>query len=200
MSRVFTNLFDTWFSEFSSKYQVKKNRDLFYISKKTIDDPKKYELLSMGIDGVNKRNPNDGGKLPTSFDEYQIVEPNDIIFCLYDVDETPRTVGISKIEGMITPSYTIVKCLDGVLPDYIFHLYLLIDSQKGLKPFYTGLRNTIRPETFMDIEVVIPKYEDQLKITEKMAGFNKMLKLEYERIKTLKQMEVPFLYKTLLEI
>lgn len=163
MSKVFTNLIDNWFSDLSPNFKVKKNRDLFYISKKIIDNPEKYELLSMGKEGVNIRNPDDGGKLPTNFDDYQIVEPNDIIFCLYDMDETPRTVGISKLNGMITPSYTIVKCLDGVIPDYIFYLYLLIDSQKGLRPFYTGLRNTIRPETFMDIDVVIPELDDQKK-------------------------------------
>lgn len=200
MSKVFTSLLDFWFSDLSDKYEVRKNRDLFYISKNNIDNSDNYELLSMGKEGVNLRNLNDGGKLPTNFDDYQVVEPDDIIFCLYDMDETPRTVGISKLEGMITPSYTIVKCFDDVLPDYIFLVYLLIDSQKGLRPFYTGLRNTIRPETFMDIEIVIPPLDDQRKITEKMEEFNKILNLEYKRIKTFKEMEIPFLYKTLLDI
>ena len=72
MSKVFTNLIDNWFSDFSPKFKVKKNRDLFYISKKIIDNPEKYELLSMGKEGVNIRNPDDGGKLPTNFDDYQI--------------------------------------------------------------------------------------------------------------------------------
>ena len=200
MSKIFTNLLDNCFSDLSSKFKVKKNRDLFYISKKIVNSPNNYELLSMGKDGVNIRNPDDGGKLPSNFDDYQVVEPNDIIFCLYDMDETPRTVGISKLKGMITPSYTVVKCLDEVSPDYIFYVYLLIDSQKGLRPFYTGLRNTIRPETFMDIEISIPPLDDQKKITQKMQEFNEILNLEYERIKTFQEMAIPFLHKTLLDI
>jgi type I restriction enzyme, S subunit len=199
MYKIFTNLLDTWFSDFPKKYETRKNRDLFYISKRIVEDPSKYELLSMGKEGVNLRKLESGGKLPSNFDGYQIVEPDDIIFCLYDMDETPRTVGISKFNGMITPSYTIVKCYDDVLPDYIFLIYLLIDSQKGLRPFYTGLRNTIRPNTFMDIQIKIPSYEDQIKICKKMSDFSDILNLENERVKTLKEMEIPFLYKTLLD-
>ena len=34
---------------------------------------------------------------------------------------------------------------------------MLIDNAKGLKPYYTGLRNTIRPETFLNIEGLVPQ-------------------------------------------
>lgn len=197
MSKIFTDLKDFWFSDLSDEFKVKKNHQLFSISKKIVENPDKYKLLSMGKEGVNVRDLNDGGKLPTNFNDYQVVEPDDIIFCLYDMDETPRTVGVSKLHGMITPSYTIVKCKKGVLPDYIFLIYFLLDSQKGLRPFYTGLRNSIRPDTFLDIEIVIPNLEVQKKIVNKMIDFKEKLDLETKRLKSIQNQEIPFLNRLL---
>jgi type I restriction enzyme S subunit len=41
-----------------------------------------------------------------------------------------------------------------------------IDSFKGLKPFYTGLRKVVRAETFSNIKIPAPALEEQQKIAQ----------------------------------
>ena len=72
-----------------------------------------YPLLSLTKKGIIYRDTDSGkGKYPASFENYKSVENGDLIFCLYDIEETPRTVGLSKLHGMITGSYKIYSCHD----------------------------------------------------------------------------------------
>jgi type I restriction enzyme S subunit len=81
----------------SNKYIFKLNKNL--VGKKSSD----YDLLSLTLNGVIKRDmENPQGKFPAEFDTYQEVKKGDFIFCLFDVEETPRTVGLSDFDGMIT--------------------------------------------------------------------------------------------------
>jgi len=80
---------------------------------------------------------------------------------LFDVDETPRTIGLSQLEGMVTGAYSVYRCLPKVWPDYVFYYYFHLDEFKGLRPFYTGLRKVVRPETFSNIKMPAPPVEEQ---------------------------------------
>ena len=60
-----------------------------------------YTLLSLTTKGVIIRDVESGkGKFPKDFDTYQIVQRGELVFCLFDIDETPRTVGIVETGGM----------------------------------------------------------------------------------------------------
>lgn len=201
---TFKNINELWFKKTKSKWTVKKNRDLFKISKKIVgQDWNNYDLLSMGKPGVTIRDLDSGkGKFPASFEGYQVVEPNDLIFCLYDIDETPRTVGYSELHGMITSSYTIVKCFKNIVPKFIYYIYMLIDNAKGLKPYYTGLRNTIRPETFLNIEISVPDFEVQKKIVKKLdqqiINLEKIINLQKDKIELMEKLKDTSIYESLL--
>ncbi len=125
-----------------------------------------YNLLSLTKKGVILRDVESGkGKFPESFDSYKIVRKGDLIFCLYDIEETPRTIGLSDLDGMITGSYKIFKTKD-VVPKFTYYTFLVIDDVKGLKPYYTGLRNVVRPETFKSLPFNIPTLNEQQQIVE----------------------------------
>lgn len=157
-----------YYDEIPKGWKIKRNKDLLRITKTEVGDNwNMYDLLSLTTGGVIKRDIESGkGKFPESFNSYQIVVVDDLIFCLYDIEETPRIVGISPYVGMITGSYRIMKCYDNILPKFIYYLYLTIDEVKGLRPFYTGLRNVIRPETFMNLKIIVPPLEKQKEIVE----------------------------------
>lgn len=90
----------------SNKYIFKLKKLL--VGKKSND----YDLLSLTLKGIIKRDmKNPEGKFPAEFDTYQEVNPGDFVFCLFDVEETPRAVGLSKFYGMITGSYTVLESL-----------------------------------------------------------------------------------------
>lgn len=121
------------------------------------------QLLSLTRRGVVTRDIESGvGKYPSSFEGYQIVEPGDLVFCLFDVEETPRTVGLVKQKGMITSAYTAYE-VDRTLADPRFLEFLFIswDDQKRFRPFYTGLRNTIPKNTLSGTRFSLPSLSQQ---------------------------------------
>ena len=99
-------------------------------------NPTNYTLLSLTKQGIIPRNLEVAkGKFPASFNTYQVVVPGDLIFCLFDIDETPRTVGISSVEGMVTGAYTRFVCVDGSsTARFAYLLYFSLDDRKALKP------------------------------------------------------------------
>ena len=127
-----------------------------------------YTLLSLTTRGVIVRDIESGkGKFPKDFDDYQIVRHNELVFCLFDIDETPRTVGLVDVEGMITGAYTALKVDETIaLPEYIYNYYICVDDIKGLKPYYSGLRKTVRADKFLQLYIPIPPIEEQRAIVE----------------------------------
>ena len=122
-------------------------------------------LLSLTKKGIIPRDlENPQGKFPASFDSYQEVKRGDLVFCLFDIDETPRCVGISDVDGMITGAYTVLRCADSDLADYIYLFFLAMDQQKLLNPLYTGLRKTISKDVFLAFKIPLPPLEERRQI------------------------------------
>ncbi len=122
-----------------------------------------YTLLSLTTKGVIARDLESGkGKFPKDFDTYQIVKKDDLVFCLFDIDETPRTVGLVNMNGMITGAYTAFNVAQLIaLPEYIYYYYLCVDDIKALKPYYSGLRKTVRADKFLQLYLPLPQVEEQ---------------------------------------
>lgn len=151
-----------WFSEVPEDWNETKNKYIFNEEKNIVGEKwQEYNLLTMGKTGVKIRNLDDGGKFPESFENYKQVKPKNLIFCLYDIEETPRTVGLSNIFGMITSSYEIISVNSKNNPNFWNYFYTSIDNYKGLKPYYTGLRNVVRMDTFNSIKVYQPSLKEQ---------------------------------------
>jgi type I restriction enzyme S subunit len=155
-----------WLPEVPEHWEVRRNKQAFRIVSTLVGSKSKdFQLLSLTLRGVIPRDMESGkGKFPAEFDTYQTVEPGDIVFCLFDIDETPRTVGISRDYGMITGAYTVARAFPAADPRFIYYCYFAIDLRKGLRPFYTGLRKVVRPETFMNIELSLPPRSEQANI------------------------------------
>lgn len=126
------------------------------------------QLLSLTKKGVIARDIDSGvGKYPASFEGYQYVEPGDLVFCLFDVEETPRTIGLVKNRGMITSAYTRARLdLAKIESRYAEYLFLSLDDEKRFRPFYNGLRNTIQKETFRSTRLSIPLLDEQRRIAD----------------------------------
>ncbi len=155
-----------WLKAIPDHWKMVPNKRLFYLSKELVGESSgSYTLLSLTLNGVIKRDmENPKGKFPAEFDTYQVVEPKDLIFCLFDVEETPRAVGLSPFNGMITGAYTVAKCLVNTGEEYLFYYYLFLDNKKSLKYFYTGLRNVIAKDTFGAIKTPLPPLPEQRQI------------------------------------
>ncbi len=150
-----------WLGEIPSHWEVFRNKDIFHECKKSVGkNSNNYTLLSLSKKGVVIRNMDDGGKFPAEFDTYKVVEPGDFIFCFFDVDETPRAVGLSSEYGMITGAYTVLR-QSIANSQYLYYYYLSIDDAKALKPLYTGLRKTVPLNAFMSMQIFLPPKAEQ---------------------------------------
>ena len=182
-----------WIGNIPSDWEVVRNKYLFDVTKNVVgEESDKYQLLSLTKRGVVLRDIESGkGKFPESFDTYQTVDKGDLIFCLYDIDETPRTIGISNYSGMITGSYKVVKCNTLTDPKFIYYNYLSIDDVKGLRPYYTGLRKVVRTETFLNLNVRVPSLQEQQQISDyldyKTLKIDKLIEKTEQKIELLKE-------------
>ena len=90
---------------------------------------------------------------------------------------------------MITGSYNVFQT--NQVPKFIYYWYLTIDDVKGLKPFYTGMRNVVRNETFMSLKIFTPPLQEQQQIVkyldEKTSIIDKLISTKERKIELLKE-------------
>jgi type I restriction enzyme S subunit len=137
-----------------------------------------FQLLSLTKGGVIVRDISTGkGKFSSDMGTSQEVRPGDFVFCLFDVPETPRTVGISKHHGMITSAYTLLEPRNlskfGAL--FLEQFYIAMDNDKLLSPLYSGLRNTIPPSRFLGTKTPLPPPDEQAAIVRFLDHANRKI-------------------------
>ncbi len=124
-----------------------------------------YRLLSLTKQGVIVRDISTGkGKFSSDMGSSQEVRNGDLVFCLFDVPETPRTVGLARHDGMITGAYTVFESLGRGSSEYFELFYRAMDDRKLLSPLYSGLRNTIPAERFLGTKTPQPPPDEQAAI------------------------------------
>lgn len=181
-----------WIKKIPSHWSVLRNRDIFEEKSVAVgDDFADYTLLSLTTKGVIPRDLESGkGKFPSDFKSYKVVEENDLALCLFDIDETPRTVGLAREKGMLTGAYTILK-INNVMPEFVSYYYTAIDDVKALRYFYTGLRKTVKNDVFMSIKMPVPTENEQKKIVDYLnwqtSRMNSLIATKRKEIKLVKE-------------
>ncbi len=176
-----------WLHYVPSHWDMVRNKVVMKESKNTVgDESSKYTLLSLTKSGVIVRDLTQmKGKFPSDFSTYKIVEDEQIIFCLFDIDETPRTVGLSHHSGMITGAYDVFY-ITGINPKYLQYYYLSLDNVKAMRPLYTGLRKVIGMTTFMQISLPLPPRTEQDQIVcfldWKLSQINRLINAKKKQI------------------
>lgn len=175
-----------------SHWKILRHKNVLTQHKELVgENSDKYTLLSLTLNGVIIRNLSEGkGKFSKDYDKYVVVNEGDFVFCLFDIDETPRTVGLSKHYGMITGAYDVFTPHD-INSDYFFYYYLALDNNKLLKPLYTGLRKVIAYPTFTTIKFPVPPRSEQDQIVRyldwKTSRINKLIKGYKRQIELLEE-------------
>lgn len=181
-----------WLSEIPAHWSVLRNKNIFSEVKDTVgSDSGAYTLLSLTLNGIIPRDIESGkGKFPKDFDTYKIVKTGNMAFCLFDIDETPRTVGLSAYDGMLTGAYTIFQ-VGNVNSRYVFYYYLALDNIKALRPLYSGLRKTINVGTFLGTKFPVPPRSEQDQIVRFLDGkisiINKLISIKRKQIALLRE-------------
>lgn len=183
-----------WLSQVPQHWSISRNKNVFEESKETVGENfSQYTLLSLTLRGIIPRDVSSGkGKFPQSFDTYKKVDVGDMAFCLFDIDETPRTVGLSAHQGMLTGAYNIFH-VKNINPQYINYYYLSLDMAKAMKPLYTGLRKTIGIDKFMGTKIPVPPCEEQNQIVRYLdwqtSKINRLIAAKKQQIQVLKEQQ-----------
>jgi type I restriction enzyme, S subunit len=163
-----------WLDSVPKHWDMAPNRALMKEQRDKVgENARDYTLLSLTLRGVIARDMvNPKGKFPARFNTYKIVRPNDFVFCLFDIDETPRGVGLSPHNGMITGAYDIFSPTHRINPRFLYYYYLFIDDGKLMKPYYTGLRKTIQRGVFASLKAPVPPPAEQSAIVRFLDHWN----------------------------
>ena len=119
------------------------------------------DILSLTMKGVIVRDLDAGGKMPTSFDGYQELYPGNLLMCLFDIDVTPRCVGMIKQFGLSSPAYSQFVLNDGVDTAYYCYYYTMLDNDKTLLHLAKNLRHSLTEEQLGAVPTVVPPLKEQ---------------------------------------
>lgn len=155
-----------WVGKMPLAWDAVPNKYLMYKVKNICPVYNGEDILSLTTNGVIIRDLNGGGKMPTSFDGYQKVTPGNLLMCLFDIDVTPRCIGLVKNFGLTSPAYSQFVMRSGAYAPYYYYYYLMVDYTKELLRMAKNLRHSLTEDQLGAIKAPNPPYEEQVQIAE----------------------------------
>ena len=155
-----------WVGNIPKTWNVMQNKRIMHKYKVLCKKYNNEDILSLTMKGVIVRDLEAGGKIPATFDGYQVVYPNNLLMCLFDYDVTPRCIGLIKNEGLTSPAYSQFVLDKGNYPGYYYYYYLMLDNTKELLHLTKNLRHSFTEEQLGEIYTPVPPIKDQIKISQ----------------------------------
>ena len=179
-----------WIGNVPSHWKIMPNK---YLMKKLKLIQPVYageDIISLTVNGVIKRDlDNPSGKMPASFDGYQFVYPGNLLMCLFDIDVTPRCIGLIKDFGLTSPAYSQFVLNSKADAGYYYYYYLNLDFNKDLLHLAKNQRHSLNEEQFGAIPTVVPPVGEQKAIAayldEKCAEIDGCIAAKKEQISAL---------------
>lgn len=174
-----------------------------YVMKKVKDICVKYnneDILSLTMNGVVVRDlDNPVGKMPSTFDGYQRLNKGNLLMCLFDIDVTPRCIGLIKNDGLTSPAYSQFTLKNKNIANYYYYYYLNLDFTKELLHLSKNLRNSLTENLLGAVKVPLPPIHEQQAIAnyldEKVRKIDQTIEQKQELIKQLEEYKQSLIYE-----
>lgn len=153
-----------WIGDIPLSWKVMPNKYLMHKKKEICPAYNGEDILSLTMKGVIVRDLDAGGKMPASFDGYQRLEPGNILMCLFDIDVTPRCIGLIKQAGLSSPAYSQFVLSDSANAAYYCYYYTMLDNDKTLLHLAKNLRHSLTEDQLGAIPVIVPPTDEQHRI------------------------------------
>lgn len=150
-----------WIKDIPANWTVMPNKYIMRKSKTICPVYEGQDILSLTMRGVIVRDLDAGGKMPSSFDGYQYLQAGNLLMCLFDIDVTPRCVGLIKQEGLSSPAYSQFVLNDGADAAYYCYYYTMLDNDKTLLHLAKNLRHSLTEDQLGAISVIVPPLIEQ---------------------------------------
>lgn len=155
-----------WVGEIPASWKVMPNKYLMHKKKEICPVYNGEDILSLTMKGVIVRDLDAGGKMPASFDGYQRLEPGNLLMCLFDIDVTPRCIGLIKQTGLSSPAYSQFVLCDDANAAYYCYYYTMLDNDKTLLHLAKNLRHSLTEDQLGAIPVIVPPMDEQQRIAD----------------------------------
>lgn len=189
-----------WIGEIPEDWEVVPNKRLMRKIKSIRENYSGENVLSLTVRGVIVRDlDNPSGKMPATFDGYQFIEAGNLLMCLFDIDVTPRCIGLIENDGVCSPAYSQFKLNNNADAGYYYYYYLRLDYTKELLHLAKNLRHSLTEEQLGAVPTVLPPMEEQRKITEylnqKCAVIDRIITVKQTKIEKLEQYKRSLIYE-----
>ncbi len=158
-----------WLREVPADWQLLLVSQVVSQVKKKNTDLKEQNLLSLSY-GKIKRKPIDSneGLLPASFDNYNIIEPGDIVLRLTDLqnDHTSLRVGLSREKGIITSAYVSLRPKTIESARFLYYVLHTFDIRKGFYGMGSGVRQGLNFDEVSRLRIPFPSIREQQAIAD----------------------------------
>ena len=155
-----------WVGDIPASWKVMPNKYLMHKKKEICPVYNGEDILSLTMKGVIVRDLDAGGKMPASFDRYQRLEPGNLLMCLFDIDVTPRCIGLIKQAGLSSPAYSQFVLCDDANAAYYCYYYTMLDNDKTLLHLAKNLRHSLTEDQLGAIPVIVPPTDEQHRIAD----------------------------------
>lgn len=159
-----------WVGMIPNSWSVMPNKYIMHKVKEICPVYNGQDILSLTVNGVIVRDLDAGGKMPTSFDGYQRLRKGNLLMCLFDIDVTPRCIGLIKNNGLSSPAYSQFTLHDNAVAEYYYYYYLMVDYTKELLHMAKNLRHSLTEDQLGAISVPVPPVEEQREIAHYLDG------------------------------
>lgn len=179
----------SWARQIPQHWKVMPNKHLMTKIKNICPIYKGEDILSLTMYGVIVRDLDAGGKMPSSFDGYQYIKKGNLLMCLFDIDVTPRCIGIIKQNGITSPAYSQFKMKKIANARFYYYYYLMLDYTKELLHLAKNLRHSLTEDQLGAIKQLVPPLDEQQEIADyldnKCAEIEQIIADKKSQIETL---------------
>lgn len=156
----------SWARQIPQHWKVMPNKHLMTKIKNICPIYKGEDILSLTMYGVIVRDLDAGGKMPSSFNGYQYIKKGNLLMCLFDIDVTPRCIGIIKQNGITSPAYSQFKMKKIANARFYYYYYLMLDYTKELLHLAKNLRHSLTEDQLGAIKQLVPPLDEQQEIAD----------------------------------
>lgn len=156
-----------WIGDIPEGWEIIRNKRVMRREKEICQSWQGEPVLSLSLNGIIERDlDNPSGKMPTTFDGYQYIRKGGLLLCLFDIDVTPRCVGLILQDGVTSPAYSHFRLQEGYHAPYYYYYYLMLDYSKELLHLAKNIRHSFTESQLGEISVIAPSYEEQQRIAD----------------------------------
>ena len=191
-----------WIGEIPSEWKVHMLSQIFYQHKCKNKDLQENNLLSLSYGKIKRKNIDvAGGLLPESFDNYNIIDVNDIVLRLTDLqhDHKSLRVGIVKEKGIITSAYITLRSKENIETDYFYYYLHTFDIHKGFYGMGCGVRQSLNFDELKKLKILYPSTKEQKSIVKfldnKCAEIDNLILQKEKLITNLEEYKKSLIYE-----